>query len=171
MLKQVTVKLVSRGESKCEGEIEAVLQIDPVGGSPTITKGKHAGSGIALDHVLPRSIVPELAARFFNLEALPAPENLAKAAKVGRRELDFARRWHREGLLSVQGLKAVEVAAKGAHYSRFFFMNSWAAVAVIAKLNRSLSKSFNPKVNTPTRRPFSSTTGPPLLPWFADTSS
>lgn len=34
------------------------------GGSPTITKGDNAGDGIALDHVLPRAVVPELAARF-----------------------------------------------------------------------------------------------------------
>jgi hypothetical protein len=69
---------------------------------------------------LPRSIVPELAARFFNLEALPAPENLAKAAKVGRRELDLAHRWHREGLLSTGGMKAVEATAKGKTYRRRF---------------------------------------------------
>jgi len=42
------------------------------GGSPTITKGDHAGDDIALDHVLPRAVVPELAARFYNLEAIPA---------------------------------------------------------------------------------------------------
>lgn len=29
------------------------------GGSPTITKGEYAGDGIALDHVLPRAVVPE----------------------------------------------------------------------------------------------------------------
>lgn len=42
------------------------------GGAPTITKGPHAGDSIALDHVLPRAIVPELAARFYNLEAIPS---------------------------------------------------------------------------------------------------
>ena len=58
------------------------------GGSPTITKGEHAGDSVALDHVLPRAVVPELAARFYNLEAIPAKANLAKSAKVGQRELD-----------------------------------------------------------------------------------
>ena len=82
------------------------------GGSPMITKGKHAGDFIALDHILPRSVVPELAARFFNLEAIDAPDNLAKSDKIGQRELDFARRWHREGLLSAQGLAAVEAVAE-----------------------------------------------------------
>ena len=81
------------------------------GGSPTISKGEHAGTDIALDHVLPRAVVPELAARFYNLEAIPAKENLAKSAKIGKRELNLARRWKRDGLLSAEGLAAVEVAA------------------------------------------------------------
>ncbi len=82
------------------------------GGSPTITKGPHVGSAIALDHILPRSVVPELAARYFNLEAIDAPDNLAKSNKIGKRELKVARKWNREGLLSDQGLMAVEVVVK-----------------------------------------------------------
>ena len=81
------------------------------GRSPTITRGPHAGDTVALDHVLPRSIVPELAARFFNLEAIDASSNLAKSAKITAREVALARRWHREGLLSIEGLRAVEAAA------------------------------------------------------------
>ncbi len=82
------------------------------GGSPTITMGPHAGDGIALDHVLPVSVVPELAARFYNLEAMPARKNLAKSAKITQRELDLANRWYRDGLLSAAGLAAVERAAR-----------------------------------------------------------
>ena len=82
------------------------------GGSPQITKGVHAGDFIALDHVLPRAIVPELAARFYNLEAIPARQNRAKSAQIGKREMDLARRWRRDGLLSAEGLKAVDAAAK-----------------------------------------------------------
>ncbi len=63
------------------------------GGSPQITRGGHIGDFIALDHVLPRSVVPELAARFYNLEAIPARQNLAKSAKIGKRELELAQRW------------------------------------------------------------------------------
>lgn len=36
------------------------------GGSPKIRIGDHAGDGIALDHVLPRAVVPELEARFYS---------------------------------------------------------------------------------------------------------
>jgi hypothetical protein len=79
--------------------------------APTITKGEHAGDSIALDHFLPTAVVPELAARFFNLETPPAHENQAKSAKIGRRELELARRWHREGLLPAAVLKAVETVA------------------------------------------------------------
>lgn len=82
------------------------------GGSPAITRGPHAGDTVALDHMLPRSIVPELAARFFNLEAIDASANLAKSAKVTAREVALARRWHREGLLSTDGLLAVEAAGQ-----------------------------------------------------------
>jgi hypothetical protein len=82
------------------------------GGSPEITRGEHAGDRIALDHVLPRAVVPELAARFYNLEAIPSRLNLAKSAKIADRELALARRWNREGLLSGNGLKAVEAARK-----------------------------------------------------------
>jgi hypothetical protein len=79
------------------------------GGSPMITKGPNTGDFIALDHILPRSVVPELTARFFNLEALSARNNLAKSARIGKRELDLARQWNRAGLLSAPGLKAVEL--------------------------------------------------------------
>jgi hypothetical protein len=82
------------------------------GRSQEITKGEHAGDFIALDHILPRSVVPELAARFFNLEALPARVNLAKSDRIGKQELVLARQWNREGLLSAPGLRAVEVVVK-----------------------------------------------------------
>lgn len=80
------------------------------GGSPTITKGEHSGDKIALDHVLPRAVVPELEAKFYNLEAVPSRQNLAKSAKIEKRELDLARRWRKEGLLSAEGLNAVEAS-------------------------------------------------------------
>jgi 5-methylcytosine-specific restriction endonuclease McrA len=78
------------------------------GGSPKITQGENAGDSIALDHVLPRSLVPELAARFYNLEAIPSKKNLQKSDRITARELSLARRWHREGLLSANGLRAIE---------------------------------------------------------------
>ncbi len=80
--------------------------------SPQITKGENAGDRIALDHVLPRAVVPELAARFYNLEAITSKENLQKSDKITEREVTLARRWYRDGLLSAEGLKAVEAALR-----------------------------------------------------------
>ena len=67
---------------------------------------------LVLDHILPDAVAPELAARFFDLDALPAKENQAKAARIGRREVEIAHRWHREGLLSAAGMRAVETEAE-----------------------------------------------------------
>ena len=80
------------------------------GGSPEITDGEHKGDSVALDHVLPRAVVLELAARFYNLEALPSAVNRKKSAKITEREVTLARRWNRDGLLSAAGLRAVEMA-------------------------------------------------------------
>ena len=85
------------------------------GNAPAITKGPYTGGEVALDHVLPVAVVPELTARFYNLEAIPAKENGSKGAKIGRRELELARRWHRDGLLSAAGLAAVEAAGQARH--------------------------------------------------------
>ena len=82
------------------------------GGSPTVTRGPHAGDTVALDHGLLRSIIPEFAACFFNLEAIDASKNLAKSAKVTAPEVTLARRWNRGGRLSAAGLGAVEAAAE-----------------------------------------------------------
>ena len=80
------------------------------GGSPVITDGEHKGDKVALDHVLPVSLVPELAASFWNLEILASKVNRAKSAKITEREVELARRWNRAGLLSDAGLRAVLAA-------------------------------------------------------------
>ena len=61
-----------------------------------------------MDHVLPRSIVPELDACFYNLEILPSKVNGKKSASITEREVTIARRWNHTGLLSDAGLRAVE---------------------------------------------------------------
>jgi hypothetical protein len=47
-----------------------------------------------------------------NLELLPLRVNEAKNDKVGTRQLDLARKLHKAGLLSPEGLKAVEQRSK-----------------------------------------------------------
>jgi hypothetical protein len=47
---------------------------------------------VALDHVIPRSVVPELDARYYNLEILPSRVNRKKSADITEREVALARR-------------------------------------------------------------------------------
>jgi hypothetical protein len=77
------------------------------GNAPTITKGPYAGEIVTGDHIIPRSVTPELDNTLFNLEFMPLTLNQRKSAKVGQRQIDLARRWHNAGLLSRAGLEAV----------------------------------------------------------------
>ena len=82
------------------------------GRSPTIKNGFLAGEEMALDHVLPVALVPELRSAFFNLEAVTAKENTRKGAEVGEREKNFALVLFKDGLLSREGLEIVEKSGK-----------------------------------------------------------
>jgi hypothetical protein len=77
------------------------------GNTPTITKGPYAGEIATGDHIIPRSVTPELDNTLFNLEFMPLTLNQRKSAKVGQRQIDLAKRWHQAGLLSVDGLRSV----------------------------------------------------------------
>ncbi|MDA7526855.1 hypothetical protein N9010_01915 [bacterium] len=77
------------------------------GNAPTITKGPYAGEIVTGDHIIPRSICPELDNALYNLEMMPLTLNQRKSAKIGTRQIDLAKRWNADGLLSDEGLKAV----------------------------------------------------------------
>ena len=77
------------------------------GNAPTITKGPYTGELATADHIIPRSICPELDNAIFNLEFLPDTLNKEKSAKVGDRQLSLARRWRNSGLLSEKGMESV----------------------------------------------------------------
>jgi hypothetical protein len=77
------------------------------GNAPTITKGPYAGEIVTGDHIIPRSVCPELDNALYNLEMMPLTLNQKKSAKVGQRQIDLATRWNQDGLLSDEGLKAV----------------------------------------------------------------
>jgi hypothetical protein len=55
----------------------------------------------------PRSVCPELDNSLFNLEFMPLTLNQKKSAKIGQRQIDLAKRWNTDGLLSDAGLGAV----------------------------------------------------------------
>jgi len=78
------------------------------GRAPTITAGPYAGELVEVDRILPRSIVPELDNKLFNLEVMPATLNGSKSNKIGVRQRQLAERWHAIGLLSDAGFRAVE---------------------------------------------------------------
>ena len=77
------------------------------GNAPTITKGPYAGEIVTGDHIIPRSVCPELDNALYNLEMMPLTLNQRKSAKIGQRQIDLAKRWNADGLLSDEGLKAV----------------------------------------------------------------
>ena len=77
------------------------------GNAPTITLGPYKGELATVDHIIPRSVAPELDNRLFNLEFMPATLNGRKADKVTERQVQLARRWHGLGLLSDERLAAL----------------------------------------------------------------
>ena len=78
------------------------------GNSATITKGQYAGQEAEADHVIPRSVCPELQNQVMNLELLPASLNRAKSDKVTERAKVFAKELYDEKLLSEVGWKAID---------------------------------------------------------------
>ena len=77
------------------------------GKSATITKGQYAGQEAEADHVIPRSVCPELQNQVMNLELLPASLNRAKSDKVTDRAKVFAKELYDAKLLSEQGWRKV----------------------------------------------------------------
>ena len=77
------------------------------GKSATITKGQYAGQEAEADHVIPRSVCPELQNQVMNLELLPASLNRAKSDKVTDRAKVFAKELYEAKLLSEKGWKSV----------------------------------------------------------------
>jgi fructose-specific component phosphotransferase system IIB-like protein len=78
------------------------------GKSATITKGQYSGQEAEADHVIPRSVCPELQNQVMNLELLPASLNRAKSDKVTDRAKVFAKELYDAKLLSEEGWKRVE---------------------------------------------------------------
>ena len=82
---------------------EAGMAALRTGGAPKIKKGPYMGDTVAVDHIIPIAVVPELENRLFNLEFMPTRLNQEKGAKVGVRQRQLADKWLKLGLLSRQG--------------------------------------------------------------------
>jgi len=77
------------------------------GKSPTVRRGRYRGQELSVDHIIPRTVVPELDNVIANLELLPLRLNESKNSKVAQRQRDLARKLNKAGLLSDAGLKIV----------------------------------------------------------------
>jgi hypothetical protein len=77
------------------------------GNAPTITRGPYSGDIASVDHIIPRSIAPELDEKLFNLEFMPSRMNRKKSDGVGDRQHALAREWLAKGLLSQEAAAVI----------------------------------------------------------------
>lgn len=82
------------------------------GKSATVRRGPYAGDQLSVDHIIPRSVCPELDNVIANLELMPQRLNSRKRAAIGERQLDLARRLHAAGLLSAEGKELIAAYAR-----------------------------------------------------------
>jgi len=75
--------------------------------APTVRRGPYKRDQLSVDHIVPRAVVPELDNVIANLELMPLRMNEGKSDRVGSRQADMARKFHKAGLLSDKGLKAL----------------------------------------------------------------
>ena len=70
---------------------------------------QHHDVQLSVDHIIPRSVVPELDCAIANLELMPMRMNESKNAKIGSRQQALAVKLEKAGLLSEVGLRAVRL--------------------------------------------------------------
>jgi hypothetical protein len=80
------------------------------GQSPTVRRGPSKGDRLSVDHIIPWKVAPELDKVIANLRLMPLNQNVEKHAKIGPEQVALARKLNKAGLLSKQGLAAVERA-------------------------------------------------------------
>lgn len=73
------------------------------GNAATVRNGPYEGDQLSVDHIIPRSVVPELDNVIANLELMPQRMNSKKNAKVGKRQWSHAEKLRDAGLLSRDG--------------------------------------------------------------------
>lgn len=82
------------------------------GRATEVRKGPYAGEVLSVDHIIPRSIAPELDNVIANLELMPLSLNQRKGNKVSSRQVSLARKLNAQGILSDAGLRRVLQAAR-----------------------------------------------------------
>src|SRR5512133_3179737 len=91
------------------------------GGAAIVRRGSDRGDELSVDHIIPRSVLPELDNVIANLELMPLRANERKNANLGARQLDLGRKLQRAGLLSKEGLRLLESRAGQVyrHHARY----------------------------------------------------
>lgn len=74
------------------------------GQAATVRRGTYKGDQLSVDHIIPRSVVPELDNVIANLELMPSRMNSKKNGKVGQRQRSLAQKLNKAGLLGKGGL-------------------------------------------------------------------
>lgn len=69
------------------------------GRAATVRRGPYAGDILSVDHIIPRSVSPELDNTIANLELMPLRVNQRKGNTIGARQRDLARKLHAAGLM------------------------------------------------------------------------
>lgn len=69
------------------------------GRSPTVRLGPSTGDVLSVDHIIPRSVAPELDNCIANLELMPLRQNQSKSDAIGPKQRELAKKLHAAGLL------------------------------------------------------------------------
>lgn len=82
------------------------------GKTAKVRKGPYAGEVLSVDHIIPRSVAPEIDNVIANLELMPLTVNVKKNDKIGDRQVSMAKAFHDAGLLSDTGFQRVMAAKR-----------------------------------------------------------
>jgi hypothetical protein len=82
------------------------------GRAADVRKGPYTGQVISVDHIIPRSVAPELDNVIANLELMPLSINQKKGDKVTQRQADLARKLNAASLLPDDALRRVLAVAQ-----------------------------------------------------------
>ena len=82
------------------------------GQAPVVTRGPYQGEPVHVDHIVPLLHAWDVDNELANLELLPRTLNCGKGAKVGDRQLDYARKFQAAGLITEANLINLETRCK-----------------------------------------------------------
>jgi hypothetical protein len=77
------------------------------GTSPVVGRGPYAGEKAEVDHIVPRSLAPDLDNLLINLELMPRTLNRRKSKKVTQRAEQMAKRFFDAGVMRAESYEVV----------------------------------------------------------------